>query len=73
MSEKYLLGVDVGTTGTKTILFTEDGRAVFEVYIVSSDYIYQAQLSYLTSLMSEFGMYNAYMENSFVVNELSQG
>ena len=52
---------------------TEDGRAVFEVYIVSSDYIYQAQLSYLTSLMSEFGMYNAYMENSFVVNELSQG
>ncbi len=52
---------------------TEDGYAVFEVYIVTSSYIYQAQLSYLTSLMSEFGMYNAYLENSFVVNELSQG
>ena len=52
---------------------TEDGYAVFEVYIVTGSYIYQAQLSYLTSLMSEFGMYNAYLENSFVVNELSQG
>ena len=52
---------------------TQDGYAVFEVYIVTGEYIYQAQLSYLTTLMSEFGMYNAYLENSFVVNELSQG
>lgn len=52
---------------------TEDGYAVFEVYIVSSNYIYQAHLSYLTSLVGEYGMYNAYLENSFVVNELSQG
>ncbi len=52
---------------------TQDGYAVFEVYIVTGEYVYQAQLSYLTSLMSEFGMYNAYLENSFVVNELSQG
>lgn len=52
---------------------TDDGYAVFEVYIVTGEYIYQAQLRYLTSMMSEFGMYNAYIENSFVVNELSQG
>lgn len=52
---------------------TPDGYAVFEVYIVTGSHIYQAQLKYLTSLMSEFGMYNAYLENSFVVNELSQG
>jgi len=52
---------------------TQDGYAVFEVYIVTGEYVYQAQLSYLSSLMSEFGMYNAYLENSFVVNELSQG
>ena len=52
---------------------TDDGYAVFEVYIVTGEYVYQAQLKYLTSLMSEFGMYNAYIENSFVVNELSQG
>ncbi len=52
---------------------TQEGYAVFEVYIVTGEYIYQAQLSYLTNLVSEFGMYNAYLENSFVVNELSQG
>jgi len=52
---------------------TQDGYAVFEVYIVTSAYIYQAQLSYLTTMMNEFSMYNAYLENSFVVNELSQG
>lgn len=52
---------------------TQDGYVVFEVYIVTADYVYQAQLKYLTSLMGEFGMYNAYLENSFVVNELSQG
>lgn len=32
MRERYLLGIDVGTTGTKTILFTEDGRAVAHAY-----------------------------------------
>lgn len=52
---------------------TEEGYAVFDVYIVTDKYIYQAELSYLTSLMSEYSMYNAYLENSFVVNELSQG
>ena len=52
---------------------TEDGYAVFDVFVVTDKYIYQAELSYLTSLMSEYSMYNAYLENSFVVNELSQG
>lgn len=52
---------------------TADGYAVFDVYIVTSNYVYQAQLRYLASLMGEFGMYNAYLENSFVVDELSQG
>ncbi|MEF9879491.1 MAG: FGGY family carbohydrate kinase, partial [Clostridia bacterium] len=28
MSKKYLLGIDLGTSGTKTVLFSEDGRAV---------------------------------------------
>ena len=52
---------------------TQEGYVVFEVYIVTSSYVYQAQLSYHSSLVGEFGMYHAYMENSFVVNELSQG
>ena len=52
---------------------TEDGYAVFDVFIVTDKYIFQAELSYLTSMMSQYSMYNAYLENSFVVNELSQG
>ena len=28
MSKKYTLGIDVGTTGTKTIIFSEDGKAL---------------------------------------------
>ena len=30
---KYLLGIDVGTTGTKTILFSEEGEAVSRAYM----------------------------------------
>lgn len=52
---------------------TEDGYAVFDVFVVTDKYIFQAELSYLTSLMSQYNMYNSYLENSFVVNELSQG
>lgn len=52
---------------------TEDGYAVFDVFIVTDKYIFQAELSYLTTMMSQYSMYNAYLENSFVVNELSQG
>ena len=46
---------------------------VFDVFVVTEQYIYQAELSYLTTLMSQYSMYNTYLENSFVVNELSQG
>ena len=30
--EKYLLGIDVGTTGTKTILFTDEGEVISHAY-----------------------------------------
>lgn len=52
---------------------TEEGYVVFDVFILTDKYIYQAELSYLASLIGEYSMYNAYLENSFVVNELSQG
>ena len=52
---------------------TDDGFAVFNVFVVTEEYIYQAELRYSTALMSEYAMYNAYLENSFVVSELSQG
>lgn len=31
-SERYLLGIDVGTTGTKAVLFSENGRIVGQAY-----------------------------------------
>lgn len=32
MSKKYTIGIDVGTTGTKSLLFTEDGKLVAHAY-----------------------------------------
>ena len=29
---QYLLGIDVGTTGTKTILFRQDGQIIGQAY-----------------------------------------
>ena len=52
---------------------TEDGFVVFDVFIVTDEHIFQAELTYKTEKMAEFGMFNAYLENNFVVNELSQG
>ena len=52
---------------------TDEGYVVFDVFIVTDQYIFQAELTYQTALVAEYGMFNAYLENSFVVNELSQG
>ena len=32
MAEKYLIGIDIGTQGTKAALFAEDGRCVAEAF-----------------------------------------
>jgi hypothetical protein len=52
---------------------TDEGFTVFDVYIVTDKYIYQAELSYQTALSKEFSMYNAYLENTFMVDEVSVG
>jgi len=52
---------------------TEEGYTVFDVFILTDKYVFQAELSYLSALASEYSMYESYLENSFVVNELSQG
>jgi xylulokinase len=39
MKSKYLLGVDIGTQGTKVVLFGEDGKNIMETF-VSSKLIY---------------------------------
>lgn len=56
-----------------TVSYTVDGYAVFDVYVVTKDYVYQAQLRYLTTQMSEYSMYNGYLLNSFGVDELAAG
>ncbi|MBR4069512.1 MAG: hypothetical protein IKK08_12960 [Clostridia bacterium] len=50
-----------------------DGYAVYDVYVVTGQYVYHAQLKYRTDLMSEYSMYNAYLLNSFGVDELAAG
>lgn len=52
---------------------TQDGYFVFNVYTLTNEHIYHAQLKYEASRLAEYAMYNAYLENSFVINELSQG
>jgi len=52
---------------------TEAGNSVFTVYVVTDDYIYMAQLAYPTNQSVIYCMYTTYLENSFVVNEVSVG
>lgn len=55
------------------VSYIADGYAVFDVYVVTDKHVYQAQLKYLTTLMSEYSMYNGYLLNSFGVDELAAG
>lgn len=52
---------------------TDEGYTVFDVYVLTDKYIYQAELRYLTSLTSQYIIFNSYLKNSFSVLELSQG
>lgn len=52
---------------------TEEGFSVFDVYIVTDRYIYQAELTYRTEQYSKYSIYNSYLENTFIVDEISVG
>lgn len=52
---------------------TADGNTVFDVYIVTDKYIYQAELSFPTQLSNQYSMYTTYLENTFMVDEVSVG
>lgn len=52
---------------------TEEGYSVFDIYIVTDKYIYQAELSYRKDLAATYQMYTSYLENSFLVYEVSVG
>jgi hypothetical protein len=52
---------------------TADGTSVFTVYIVTDKYVYEAQITYPTDESITYSMYTMYLENSFVVDEVSVG
>jgi hypothetical protein len=52
---------------------TADGTSVFSVYFVTDKYIYEAQMTYPTDQSVTYSMYTLYLENSFVVDEVSVG
>jgi sugar (pentulose or hexulose) kinase len=54
---RYLIGADIGTTGTKTVVFTEEGRAIasayrsYEVYSERADYAEQNAVDWWNALV----------------------
>ena len=52
---------------------TAEGNTVFMIYIVTDTDVYAAQLTYPTDQSIVYNMYTMYLENSFVVDEVSVG
>ena len=53
---------------------TADGNSVFSVYIVTDKYVYHGDSSPTRRSQSIiYSMYTMYLENSFVVDEVSVG
>ena len=50
-----------------------DGISTFTIYILTDEYVFEAQLSYPTDQSIIYSMYTMYLENSFVVDEVSVG
>ena len=82
--ESYITAVAGGIAGSKftvntdfqygTVTYTSaEGNIVFGVYIVTEMYVYQAELSYKAALNEQFHMYTTYLENTFMVDEVSVG
>ncbi len=62
---------EAGGIGRVTI--QQDGMTVVNIYVVTEQWVYQAQLSYASSLAAEFSIYGDYMMNSFSADELGIG
>ena len=60
-------------SGCGRVVTQQDGRTVVDIYIVTSQWVYQAQLSYANSLAMDFSLYSDYMMNSFSADELGIG
>ncbi len=68
---------DQAQYGTITYAASPDqgqaGYNVFDMYVVTDNYIYQAELRYKTELADKFSMFTRYLENSFQIDEVSVG
>ena len=51
----------------------EEGMIRNVYYIITNDYIYRAELSYIDEHSAELDIFTEYLKNSFVASELSQG
>lgn len=79
--EGYVNLIASGLNGAKVtindqngvIVYTKDNYTVYDIYIVTDNYIYQAELQFLTENGGEFGMYCNFLENSFGTDEGAQG
>lgn len=52
---------------------SDDGTTVVHLYIIFGDALYEAQLSYASSLALDFSLYSEYMMNSFNADEIGLG
>ncbi len=60
-------------SGCGRVVIQEDGKTVVNIYLVTEQWVYQAQLSYDSSHAAEFSLYSDYMMNSFSADEMGIG
>lgn len=63
---------EIGDCGRVTVV-AADGSTRVELYIVTPQWIYEAQLCYTSALAKDFALYSDYMMNSFTADELGIG
>ena len=66
-------GIDEISLTGRVISRRADGQTQVDLVIVTSSWIYEAQLCYAPELADEFALYSEYMTNSFMADELGIG
>ena len=56
-----------------TLYNNSEGYTIFTVYIVTEDYVFTSELSYKKELNQQYHMYTHFLENTFMVHEISVG
>lgn len=60
-------------SGCGRVVTQQNGYTVADIYIVTEDWVYQAQLRYAPALAMDFSLYSDYMMNSFNADEMGIG